>query len=37
MAKRHCRFGVNKITHKCLKTKRSKGGLSGARRRKRRR
>jgi hypothetical protein len=35
MAKRHCRFGVNKNTGRCLKTKRS--GLSGARRRRRRR
>lgn len=36
MAKRHCRFGVNKRTHKCLKTKRTHS-LSGARRRSRRR
>lgn len=36
--KRHCRFGVNKRTHACLKTKRHrKVGLSGARRRRRRR
>ena len=36
MAKRHCRFGVNKRTHACLKAKRSHS-LSGARRRRRRR
>jgi len=34
--KRHCRFGVNKNTGRCLKTKRSHS-LSGARRRRRRR
>lgn len=33
--KRKCRFGVNKNTGHCLKTKRSHG-LSGAKRRKRR-
>lgn len=37
MAKRHCRFGVNKRTHGCLKAKRSRSGLSGSRRRRRRR
>lgn len=37
MAKRHCRFGVNKRTHACLKTKRKRGGLHGARRRRHRR
>lgn len=36
MAKRHCRFGVNKNTGRCLKTKRSKP-LMGARRRRRHR
>ncbi len=36
MAKRHCKFGVNKRTHKCLKTKRTRT-LSGARRRRRHR
>lgn len=37
--KRHCRFGVNKRTKRCLKTKRHRKsrGLSGARRRRRRR
>lgn len=36
MAKRHCRYGVNKNTGACLKTKRTHA-LSGARRRRRRR
>lgn len=36
--KRHCKFGVNKRTHRCLKAKRKKhGGLAGHRRRRRRR
>lgn len=34
--KRHCRYGVNKHTGRCLKEPR-KHGLSGARRRRRRR
>jgi hypothetical protein len=36
MARRHCRYGVNKRTKNCLKSPRS-GGLSGSRRRRRRR
>lgn len=36
MKHRRCRFGVNKKTGHCLKTKRAKGGLAGARRRRRR-
>jgi hypothetical protein len=36
MAKRHCHYGVNKNTGRCLKTKRSRT-LGGAKRRRRRR
>jgi len=36
MAKRHCKFGVNKRTKACLKHKRSHA-LSGAKRRRRHR
>lgn len=36
MAKRHCRYGVNKNTGHCLKTKRTHK-LSGSRRRRHRR
>lgn len=36
MAKRHCRFGVNKHTGRCLKTKRTHT-LGASRRRRRRR
>ncbi len=37
MAKRHCRFGVNKHTGRCLKTKRTHTLGSSRRRRRRRR